>query len=357
MKLLDIYLLRRYLFCLFLSILSLILLSIVVDLIEKIDTFIDFQARPGLILRHYLYRTPYWIILTSPICILLATMFSLTSFARRNEIAAMKAAGISLYRLLLPIFAFALLFSCLAFLFVDYVVPEATYRYNSVRNEIRSYSRSDGSRRQVLLQDVQGQLIFARSYDAGRKRAHDIFWEQLHGARSTERLTAERLEWHEGEWILLEGNRYSFAEEGRPQFSAFDTLRLPLLTLLPADFARQQKKPEEMGYNELKSYISRARANGEDITRHLVDLHLKISFPLTCFIIVVLGAPLAANVRRAGLANSFGLGILICFSYYSFVKAGQALGWNQLLAPWLGAWIANLLFAALALVLLWRSHK
>ena len=88
-----------------------------------------------------------------------------------------------------------------------------------------------------------------------------------------------------------------------------------------------------------------------------MDLHLKISFPLTSFIIIVLGATLGAAARRAGLANCFGLGGLICFAYYSCVKAGQALGWNQLLAPWLGAWIANLLFAALALVLLWRAHK
>lgn len=356
MKLLDLYLLRRYLVCLGLSLLALLLLSMVVDLIEKIDLFIDFEARTGQILRHYLYRAPYWMILTLPVAVLMATMFSLTSFARRNEIAAMKAAGVSLYRLLLPILVFALLFSGLAFLFVDRVVPPATYHYNSTLNEIRSYSRSDGSRRQVLLQDVDGQLVFARSYDAGQATGHEVVWEQLRDGRVTARLVGRQLEWRDGGWVLLDGTRYA-PIEGEWQVSSFDSLELAGLALLPEDFARQQKKPEEMSYGELRAYSGRARANGEDITRYLVDLHLKISFPFTCFIIVLLGAPLAANARQAGMANSFGLGVLICFAYYGLVKAGQAMGWNQVVPPLLGAWLGNAVFAALSLVLLWRAHK
>ncbi|MFH1571814.1 MAG: LptF/LptG family permease, partial [Gemmatimonadota bacterium] len=94
-----------------------------------------------------------------------------------------------------------------------------------------------------------------------------------------------------------------------------------------------------------------------DVTRDLVDLHLKVAFPLTCFVILLLGAPVAAGTRRSGRANTFGVGVLVCFVFYSCVKAGQALGWNGLLEPWLGAWAANLLFGALGLVLLWRAHK
>lgn len=323
---------------------------------ENIDTFIDHQARPTQILRYYIYHTPYWIILTLPVATLLGTLFALTAVARRNEITAMKAAGISLYRLLLPIFGCALVFSAVAFLFTDRVVPAATYRYNTVRDEIRSQSRNDGSRRHVLLQDVDGQLIFAGSYDAGTRKARDVLWEQQHNFRVGERRSARRLEWHRERWLLLEGHSYRFAGSGL-QVSAFDTLELGQLTLLPVDFARQQKKPEEMSYAELQSYIDRARANGEDTTRHRVDLYLKISFPVTCFVIVLLGAPLGANARRTGLANSFGIGILICFVFYSCVKMGQALGWNQILSPLLGAWLANIVFATLSLMLLWRAHK
>ena len=357
MRTLDLYLTRRFLLCLGIAVGSLLLIAVIIDLTENIDTFIDFEARPEQILLYYVYRLPYWLILTLPIAALLGALFALTSLARQNEITAMKATGISLYRLLAPVLACALAVSVAAFFFTDWVVPLATYRYNQISDEIKSYHRSDGSRRQVLLQDAGSQFVYARSYDAGRQRADEVSWERLHGYTPLERAVARRMEWREGTWVLFEGRRFRFAEGEAVATSSFDTLSLPSLSLLPSDFARQQKDPEEMNYAELADYIARATLNGEDATRQRVDLHLKISFPLTSFIIIALGATLGANARRAGLANSFGLGVLICFVYYSCVKAGQALGWNQILSPWLGAWIANLLFAVLALVLLWRVHK
>ena len=352
---LDRYVLTRYVRWLGLSILSLWLVAFVVDLIESLDTFIDHQATLDQIVRYYIFRTPYWVILTLPVAVLLSTLFCLTSMARRSEITAAKAAGISLYRLLSPLFVFALCFSGLAFAFTDYVVPTATQRYNAVRDEIRSYRRGDGSRRQVLLQDAGGQLLFARSYDHGRQRAHKVLWEQRQEGRTVRRVTGRLLEWRgERGWVALDGNEFRLAGEA-PRVAPFDSLALTALTLLPDDFARQRKKPEEMNYRELRDYIDRAVANGEDATRSLVDLHLKVSFPLTCFVILLLGAPVAANARGSR-ANSFGTGVLICFVFYSCVKAGQALGWNAVVDPWLGAWIANLLFGVLGILLLRRAH-
>jgi len=355
MSLLDRYLLRRYLGCLSFSLLALWVLAVVVDLIENIDTFIDHSASAGQILWYYLFRSPYWIILTLPIAVLLATLFALTGMARRSEITAVKAAGISLYRFLLPLFVFGVVFGGLAFLFTDWVVPPATYHYNTTRNEIRSYSRSDGSRRQVLLQDVGGQIIFARSYDHARERAHDVLWERGDGPHVVERAVARRMEWRDSRWVLLDGHHYDL--EAAPIAAAFDTLVLQETTLAPEDLGRQPRKTEEMSFGELASYAARARANGEDVTRHLVDLHLKVSFPVTCLIILLLGAPVATGARRASRANTFGVGVLICFAFYSCVKAGQALGWNDFVTPWLGAWMANIGFGLVALLLLWRAHK
>ncbi|MFT5086787.1 MAG: lipopolysaccharide export system permease protein [Candidatus Latescibacterota bacterium] len=356
MRTLDLYLLRRLALCLSLAVVALLLVSVVIDLTENIDTFIDFEARPQQIVLYYLYRLPYWTILTLPIAALLGSLFALTSLARHNEIAAMKALGLSLGRILAPIFLSALCISALAFLFTDIVVARATLRHNEINDAIRSQQNSDGSRRQVLLQDTDGQLIFARNYDARQERADEISWERLVEGVPNERVIARRMFWRNGRWIAHQGRHYSFSTTGQTD-TAFDSLALSNLTLTPQDFARQHKDPEEMSYRELSAFIKRATRRGEDVTRHRVDLHLKISFPLTCFIIIALGATLGANAQRTGLANSFGLGVFICFAYYSCLKAGQALGWNEVLTPWLGAWIANLFFAILALALFWRAHK
>lgn len=360
MNLLDRYVLRRHVYCLALSGIALWSIAIVVDLIENIDTFIDHDATLSQILRYYVYRSPYWIVLTLPITTLLGTLFSLTGLARRSEITAAKAAGISLHRLLAPLYLFGFLFAGIAFIFTDVIVPPATFRYNTTRDEIRSYRRSDGSRRQVLLQDVKGQFIFARSYDHARQRAHDVTWERTRQQQTMERAVARQLYWLAdesggGRWWLRDGHYHSL-DGDQAATAPFDSLALSQLTLTPVDFARQQRKPEEMNFAQLDHYIERARANGEDVTRHLVDLHLKVSFPVTCVVIFCLGAPVAANARRSGRANAFGLGVLICFVFYSCVKAGQALGWNEILGPWLGAWLANLVFGVIAVILLRRTH-
>jgi len=353
---LDRYVLQRYVQWLGMSILALWLVAFVVNLNENIDMFIDHEATLGQFARYYAYRTPYWIILTLPVAVLLSTLFCLTSMARRNEITAAKAAGISLHRLLLPLFVFGLCFSGLAFVFTDFVVPVATKRYNDVRDDIRSYRRSDGSRRQVLLQDTGGQLLSARSYEHAKQRAHHVLWEQRQNAPTTRRVAGRLLQWRGEErgWVVLDGHEFRFAD-GEPKVTAFDSLALSSLSLVPDDLARQRRKPEEMNYRELRAYIDRAVANGEDATRNLVELHLKIAFPLTCFVILLLGAPVAANAR-GGRANSFGIGVLICFVFYSCVKAGQALGWNAVIDPWLGAWIANLLFGVLGAFMMRRAH-
>lgn len=385
--LLDVYVLRRFVFSLLVSLTGLLLITIVVDLTGNIDTFIDFQASPRAIALYYLYRLPYWTVLVLPVAALLGTLFALNSLARTSEVTAMKALGISLYRILMPVFACGVITSLLAFVLTDRIVPAATYRFNLVRDQITAYRRPDGSRRQLLLQDVDGQLIFARSYDAAQERASNVTYESRNGHRIAVRANARAMEWRTDSWVLLDGVLWSVTdgEAGGDEESAtggeaggevanvdeeaagaardaltateFDSLRLTRLTLLPEDLGRLQKTPEEMSYAELRRYIDRAIANGEDATRHLVDLHLKLSFPLTCFIIVVLGAPIGANARRTGMANSLGLGTMVCFVFYSSVKAGQALGWNQVISPWAGAWGTNIIFGILSLLLLRLAHK
>lgn len=354
---LDRYVLRRQLQCLALSAVALWLVAVVVDLVENIDTFIDHEATLGQIGRYYLFRTPYWVLLTLPVTTLLGTLFCLTGLARRSEIVAVKAAGIGLHRLLAPLHALAFVLAAATLVFTDLVVPRATYRYNATRDEIRSYSRTDGSRSQVLLQDVDGQFLFARSYDHRRRRAHEVTYERTRGSHTLERATAQVAAWDSSapRWILIGGHAYAL-DGGVPQIAAFDSLALSRVTLTPDDFARQEKEPEEMGFAELAGSIGRARASGEDVARHLVDLHLKISFPFTCVVIFLLGAPLATGAPRSSRTGAFGLGVLICFVFYGAVQVSRALGWNGILEPWLGAWLANLVFGALGLLLLRRAH-
>ena len=350
------YIARRLLLCLTLTTSSFLLITIVIDLAENLDTFIDFEATLPLMILYYIYRIPYWLILILPISCLLGSIFALTSLTRHNEIAAMKTIGFSINHILLPVFCCGITVSALAFIFTDYVVPKATSRHNDVNNQIMAQQSSDGSQRHVLIQGIRGQIIFARNYDAKKKYAEDISVEIFENFILSERIVAQHLFWRKPNWVSVDGYRYTFGERTQ-RATRFDTLVIPGLELTPADFTRQIKLPEEMTYSELKRYISRGNARGEDVIRHRVDLHLKSAVPFACLIIMVLGATIGANTHQTNISNSFGFGILICFGYYSCLKIGQALGWNGLLSPWLSAWFTNMLFVSLTICLIWRTNK
>jgi lipopolysaccharide export system permease protein len=112
-----------------------------------------------------------------------------------------------------------------------------------------------------------------------------------------------------------------------------------------------------MNFQELYSYVKTKRKSGVEVSKELVQLHMKIAFPLASFIIVLFGAPIAALPRRSGLAFSFGATLIISFVYYVLLKFGQSLGYNEKLPPALAAWTGNIIFGVLGLVILFRSRK
>ena len=356
MRILDRYMAKQFLIALLLSFVTFIAIFVIVDLIDHLDTFIDYNATVATVVQYYLCFIPYRAVLCLPIAMLLACLFSIGMLAKHNEIVAMKAAGMSLYRILYPAISLALIISLAALIFSDQVVPWANWKKGQIWRNMKGTVRSRGSRRDVFLQDVNDQIVFARYYNTGEKTAYEVSIETYRDASLIRRVTAQKMSWANESWILSEGEVREFERE-RERARPFDRMQAEDVTLLPEDFAREYRKPEEMSYFELRAYIKRAVRIGVDATRYLVDLHLKISFPFASFIIILFGAPIASNPRRAGLAMSFGTGLLICFAYYGLIKAGQALGWNQVISPLLAAWIGNLVFAAFGIVLLIKTHK
>ena len=350
------YIARRIITCLTLTTSSLMLVTIVIDLAENLDTFIDFQATPQLIFLFYIFRIPYWLILILPISCLFGSIFAFTSLTRHNEIVGMKTVGIGINHILLPVFGCGLTISGLAFIFTDYVVPITTLRHNEINSQIMAQQSDDGSQRRVLIQGKQGQIIFARNYDANRKYAKDVSIEIFSESILSERILAKHLFWRKPDWISVDVQHYQFKEESQI-VTKFDTLLISDLKLTPIDFTRQIKLPEEMTYSELENYILRASARGEDVIRHRVDLQLKLAIPFACFVIIVLGATIGARTHRSSITNSFGFGILICFGFYSSLKIGQALGWNNLISPWFSAWYTNILYTCLTLCIIWKTNK
>lgn len=354
----DHYIIRRFLGVLGLGLALFISIYLIVDIIEHLDSFIDKGAPALAIIRYYLYYLPFIVVLILPVAMLLSSLFSIGLLARHGELVALKASGISLYRILLPLFGLSLAISFLCLMLGEIVVPfsnQQKERIKRVEMEKRP-PRNTGQRRDIYLQDTPNRIVHARLYLAKKKTAKDVLIQDYAKNVLVKRTDAEEMAWEEGGWILKNAYVRTFTEN-EERLCRYEKIERPGLRILPQDLAKRQRDPEEMGFWELKRYIDRVRKGGGGYKRWLVDLHMKVSFPFANFIIVLFGAPLASNPRRSGVAVGFVISFIICFIYWGILQAGIAMGHNGLLPPLLAAWIGNLGFGLAGLAILIKARK
>jgi lipopolysaccharide export system permease protein len=380
MRILDKYLIRQFCFALIFALVSFWIIFLVVDMIDNLGKFVDKGASFLLVLKFYVYYTPYILVLALPVAMLLSCLFSLGQLARHNELTAMKSAGVSLYRILLPLLILSFLISLSVIGFGGWIVP-LTY---GKMEEVKTVEIEKGRRDQnvplsnLFVQDNQGRILYVATYDAKDKTGIGALLQRFEGNRLKEEIWAERMSWRGGSWVLENGVRRVFADSlvesqapikstktnadtllaaGSEEYQAFDRLTLHDLKILPEALARRPKKTDEMGYSELAEYVRVRKKAGQLVAKEDTDLQVKIAFPFVNFIIVLFGAPIAANPRRSGLVIGFAVSLFIAFVYYTLIKMGQSLGYSQKLSPLVAAWGANVLFAILGVILLVKAKK
>ncbi len=380
MRILDRYLIRQFCFALFFALVSFWIIFLVVDMIDNLGKFVDKGASFLLVLKFYLYYTPYILVLALPVAMLLSCLFSLGQLARHNELTAMKSAGVSLYRILLPLLILSFVISLSVIGVGGWIVPMTYGRMEEVKTVEIEKGRRDQNvpLNNLFIQDDQGRILYVATYDAKDKTGIGALLQRFEGNRLKEEIWAERMSWEGVGWVFENGVRRVFADSlvesqapdtsgktnadtllaaGGEEYQAFDRLPLHDLKILPEALARRPKKTDEMGYTELAEYVRIRKKAGQLVAKEDTDLQVKIAFPFVNFIIVLFGAPIAANPRRSGLVIGFAVSLFIAFVYYTLIKMGQSLGYSQKLSPVVAAWGANVLFAILGVILLVKAKK
>jgi len=354
----DRYVLREFLRYYSLALVGFVAFVILFDALEKIDTFLDYDATVGQIARYYLYSLPYKAILVGPVAPLLATFLCLGAMTRFQEITVLKAAGMSLYRLLLPLYVLGLVISAATFGVGEGIMPETNRRATEImEHEIKGRSlQSLGSRNNVTYLGRNNRLFVIRRYDIPRKAMVDPTIQDFDGDRMTRRIDARSAFWKNGAWVLVDGMERTFDPQGLETAVPFDTLRADFPER-PEDFAKEETSPDEMSFAQLRRYAQRVRQSGSTVERYETEIQLRFAFPLVSLVVILIGSSLAVQIRRGGIALGFGISLGIAFAYWSLIRAGQVLGNNGTLPPLLAAWLGNLVFLGLGTFLLVRTPK
>jgi len=346
-RVLHRYIIREYLKIFALSLSSLMLIYIVVLFFQKMNLFNRFQAPFYLMFEYLLYKIPeatfQW---TIPYAALLSTLLTLGTLSRYSEITAFKAAGISLYRITLPLIFIVLIISFFSFLGNDYLVPFTNQKTRYLLDvKVRKEPPTSFFKNYKIWYRSDRRIFNIQLLDP-RKKALKGFtlYEFDDQFRCVQRIDANEARWVDEKWRFYEGAMRDFDEGGSVRMTSFEEMDFPMKEDWES-FQNSEWDSNEMSYAELRTYIQKIQASGYDATRYLVDLYSKLSYPLLNVIMVLIGIPFALKTGRSGgVALSIGISVMIGFLYgiifYVFISFGK----SGVLPPVLACWIPTLLF-------------
>jgi len=356
MTILDRYVTKEFI-RLFVLVLALFTsLFLIVEFFERIRMFLSNNASFMQILSYFFFMIPMMISQTIPATVLLTALLTFSTLARNSEVLAMKANGISLYRMSLPVFILSLLICILAFLNSELVTPYCDQKAgNIVYVEVQKREPLGTFKQNQLWYRGQSGIYNFRIFDPKTNIIQGITINYFDkNFTLTARIDAEKAEWKDNKWVFYNLLITRFGGE----FPLLEWVSSKVIDLpeKPADFNLVQKNAEQMGFVELKNYIRKLQAEGYDATRYLVDMHGKIAFTLVIIILITIGISfsLIRTERSGGVMQSIGVGIIIGFSYWIVHAFSMSIGRSGSIPPFLSAWFANIVFGVASVIMFLR---
>jgi LPS export ABC transporter permease LptG/LPS export ABC transporter permease LptF len=346
---LDDYVLRDFALYLAIIIAAFLMLLLVFTLFELLGDIMRNQVSPLTVGEYLLNVVPYFLYNTTPLCILLAVLVTFGLLQRSNEITAIKATGISLYRIIVPVLIASVLVAGVLFLSDQLYLPYTNKRQDALRNQIKgkppqTYLRPD--RKWIFGQN--SDIYYYQLFDPDRDvfGGVSVFRFDPHTFQITHRITADRAHWSEsmGRWVYEQGWERNLSGSAIDNFRKFDAATFPELAETPSYFKKEIKQSSEMSYEELRRYIHDLEQSGFDVVRLRVQLQKKIAYPLITLVMAILAIPfaLSAGKRSAitGLATAIGIGVV----YWTISGLFEAMGNLSQLPPAVAAWSPDLVF-------------
>jgi lipopolysaccharide export system permease protein len=356
MRILDRYLIRQYMRIFLICVLGVPFIFIVIDLTDHLDNFLADAVGHGNVVQHYLYQFPYQALLAFPIAALLAAVFTVSRMTRHFEVTAAKAGGVSFHRLVAPLLLLGGVISLVALSLTE-IVPGANRKAAEALGE--HLDRTADARLAFVYRGNGGRYYYIRRLDTNRGRIANIRVDRegTGYAYPSYTVIAPTADWDTANalWVMQDGRIRYFPERSTTLTFQFRELWQASFSETPDELLADPKDPDEMGYAELGRFIEAIERSGDEALGLKVEQALKLSFPFTCFIIVLFGAPLANSTRKGGAALSIGLALATTIVFLTIIRIAEALGAGGVIPPTVAAWLPNWLFLGAGLVMMAKA--
>jgi len=357
--LLDDYVLRNFVSNLLLILASFLVLTIVFTFFELISDILHNKIHMFTVGEYLFDQVPSLLYLVTPLSVLLGVLVTFGLMQKSNEITAMKATGISIYRTVTPILVISVFLAGGLFLLDQWYVPYANKRVETLKNQIKgrpaqTYSRPD--RKWIFGQNEKkhnGQqpprkIYYYEFYEPDRNVFGNISSFELdpHTFQISKRMYAARAHWSDNlqKWVFENGWERSFDGDNVTRYQPFEVQTFAELNEPPNYFKKEVRQSQEMSYEELRAYIRDLEQAGFDVVRLRVALQKKLAFPLITLVMAILAVPFALSMGRKGALSGVATALIIALVYWVTSNLFEAMGNVSQLPPIIAAWAPDVIF-------------
>jgi lipopolysaccharide export system permease protein len=356
-KLLDKYIIKKYLGTFFLSIVLIISVSVVFDLAEKLDDFYANNAPfKEIVLHYYMNFIPFFANFLSPLFAFISVIFFTSKMAYNTEIIAMLSTGMSFKRLLVPYFTSAAIIGIMSFVLGGYLIPSSNrIRLDFEDKYIRKFKSEMSINIQLELEP--GVIAYIERYEKSQNRGYHFSLEKFDGKKLVSRLTSQYIimdslnHWHITDYRLREFNgMYEKLSSGE----RLDTM----IKMNPADFFISAEEAPQMTVTELRHYLKRQKERGIGGAKAFEnEYNMRFSMPFAALILTLIGVSLSSRKVRGGTGLHLGLGLLMSAMYVLFSTVSSTFAVNGSMPSFIAVWLPNFIFSSIGIYLYMKAPK
>lgn len=371
MKILSRYCLKEFIPPFLISLICFTCIILFDELFRLIKLFVKKGVGPIYLIESLLYIAPATVVLSIPMAALVAILLALGRLALDSEIMAMRANGIGLHQLMVPLLVMTVLLSVIDLAVIEYVLPQATRASVKLKRDIQKHNPALILEEGTIMKELQtkGKLWMYESTDPETERLQNVrIWDEIYQGQP--RLTIARTamlsyEANEAKLTLYDGHTYE------PVIDKSDGYRITQFQeqQIALDFTKDLQRrdytsqhPQTMRIGQLSTYIRKLAASikpDKPSTYTLsrlryarVEYHKKFALPFACLAFGLIGIPLGIMVKKNGKMIGFGIGLSLILLYYLLLQIGQSTGTNGQMHPAFAMWLPNLVIGTIGLILI-----
>ncbi len=359
MKIIDRYIIKKFLGTFFYAITLLIVIVIIFDVSENIDSFIKNEAPlQAVVIDYYLNFIPYFINLFIYLFTFISVIFFTSKLAGNTEIIAILSSGISFRRLLFPYLMASVLLALMSFYLGNFLIPE-TNHIRRIFKDTYMEKLTKNKDKNLHLQIEPETFVYVESFNVAKMYGYKFSLEKFDGQQMVYKLMSDRIIWNEDKqnWTIKDYYVRTIDSLGYQEMST-GKLMDTVLNLKTTDLYKIKERFEEMDFFELNDHINAEKAKGSiAYKKYEIEKHKRIAGPAAIIILTFIGVALSSRKVRGGIGMHLGVGIALTFSYILLMQVSTVFSTFGNLSPLIASWIPNVLFFFIGLYLLWTAPK